>query len=83
VERIGEPKLLHGHRSGGRSSPTYQSWHALSRRPDVCAEWTGRGGFARFLTDVGERPGSAKLVRPNPLRPWARKNCEWQKQQAA
>jgi hypothetical protein len=75
--------LLHGHRAGGRSSPTYKSWHAVSRRPDVCAEWRGPGGFESFLADLGERPAGAKLVRLNPLRPWARTNCEWQEQRAA
>lgn len=66
--------LTHGHRAGGNWSPTYNSWRAMiarcrysahpcyadygGRGITVADEWTGRGGFARFLADVGPRPSS-------------------------
>lgn len=62
-----------------RASPTYNSWRAMVERctreahpryPDyggrgvrVYEPWTGRGGFARFLEHVGERPDGMTLDR--------------------
>lgn len=62
----------HGHSVGVNKSPTYKSWEMMCQRClnqkydsykdygargiSVCARWCGRGGFANFLTDMGERP---------------------------
>lgn len=71
--------LMHGHRAGGRFSPTYNSWRAMVQRCTnerhpffadyggrgirVCERWRGQGGFERFLADVGERPAGLTLDR--------------------
>jgi hypothetical protein len=78
------PNYKHGHKIGGERSPTYLQWYYIVlSHADRCARWRGRGAFARFLADVGVRPAGSRLVRINSHHPWARKNCEWQKQQAA
>jgi hypothetical protein len=43
IQRCTNPKSSHWHRYGGRGIK-------------VCERWRGRGGFANFLSDVGERP---------------------------
>lgn len=71
-EAVALTPARHGHRSGGRWSPTYQTWKNIQRRcydpkhktyegyggrgVRVYFDWLGAGGFAAFLRDVGERP---------------------------
>lgn len=43
----------------------------------VCARWQGRGGFDRFLADVGERPPGRTLDRIDPDRNYEPGNVRW------
>lgn len=43
----------------------------------MCERWTGRGGFARFLADLGERPAGMTLDRVNVDGDYAPGNCRW------
>jgi hypothetical protein len=82
-----------GPRGQGKRSPTYNSWRAMIERctreqhpryPDyggrgvtVCERWRGRGGFARFLEDVGERPAGMTLDRIDPNGHYEVGNVRW------
>jgi hypothetical protein len=71
--------ITHGHAVNGHRSPTYNSWRAMIERCtreqhpkyqhyggrgiSVYEGWRGRGGFARFLADVGERPPGRTIDR--------------------
>lgn len=73
---------------------TYESWigmHARCGKPHhkafhyyggrgivVCEQWTGRTGFARFLSDMGERPSSAHSIdRIDVNGNYELSNCRW------
>lgn len=76
AEMIGQNARKHGHSSGGKASPTYNSWKAMMQRcynPNHprYADWGGRGikvcdrwgRFENFLADMGERPEATTLDR--------------------
>lgn len=66
-------------RTNRHRTPTYNSWRGMIERCTreshpffehyggrgitVCGQWRGKGGFARFLADVGERPEGRTLDR--------------------
>lgn len=78
VLRLRRPtNITHGHaRKKGRMSITYRSWQAMVQRTTnfnhksfqyyadlgVDATFLGKGGFARFLAEVGERPSRAHTL---------------------
>lgn len=82
--------IKHGHTSGGRPSPTYNSWRsAVKRTTDpthhgwryyggrgirLCDEWLD---FAGFLRDMGERPPNTTLDRVDPDGNYEPGNCRW------
>jgi hypothetical protein len=94
---------VHGHTRTGWVSPTYRSWLSMKARclnPNhhaypayggrgitVCDEWLGPDGFARFLADMGERPGNPdgwssskgywSLDRIDPDGDYEPSNCRW------
>ncbi len=84
--------LKHGHCSGGMS-PTYNSWRAMIERctreahpryPDyggrgvrVYEPWRGRGGFARFLDHMGQRPPGMTLDRKDANGHYEPGNVRW------
>jgi len=84
--------VTHGHRKGGKSSPTYTSWRTMRRRcsdPDhpaypnyggkgieVCERWSS---FENFLEDMGERPSKRHtLGRATPFSDYAPGEVEWE-----
>jgi hypothetical protein len=84
-------KPTHGHRLGGRRSPTYRSWENMMARCYrrsaggfefyggrgivVCERWKK---FEGFLADMGERPEGATLDRfPDQDGNYEPGNCRW------
>jgi hypothetical protein len=83
----------HGHRKNGRTSPTYNSWIAMVQRCHyekskyfpyyggrgitVCDRWRGKGGFDRFLIDMGPRPDGLTLDRKDNSKGYSPENCKW------
>jgi hypothetical protein len=80
----------HGHKSGGRQSPTYTSWMCMKRRCldpkfkdyenyggrgiTVCEEWLI---FENFLKAMGTRPAGALLDRIDGRGNYEPGNCRW------
>lgn len=85
--------MRHGHTKNDARTPTYLSWSSMcqrctnSRRKDyisyggrgICVfpGWLGRGGFAQFLLDVGERPPNTSLDRIDPDGHYEPGNVRW------
>jgi len=57
------------------NSPGYKNYGG--RGIQVCAQWRGRGGFERFLKDMGERPIGTTLDRKRNNLGYILSNCRW------
>lgn len=84
-----------------KTTPTYRTWKCMldrcrcAKMPNyhlyggrgitVCEQWQGKGGFAQFLTDVGERPEGKTIDRIDTNGNYEPGNVKWStpKEQAA
>lgn len=84
---------LHGH-CRGKKPPEYSAWMNMKMRCfnpksdrfenyggrgiTVCQEWLGRGGFSRFLSDMGTRPSNKHSIdRKDVNGNYCKDNCRW------
>lgn len=85
-------RLQHGHKIGGKRSPTYSVWVGMKRRCKDIAfkdfpKYGGRGisvcerwdkSFVTFLADMGERPSLIHSIdRISPDGDYEPGNCRW------
>lgn len=85
-------RLQHGHKVGGKRSPTYSVWVGMKRRCkdpafkdfvkygalgiEVCDRWDS--SFVAFLADMGERPSRDHSIdRLDPRKNYEPGNCRW------
>lgn len=73
--------------------PTYRCWFDMMRRcynpkcksyrnygakgVEVTKRWRGKGGFDRFVEDMGLKPPGLTLERKNPFGDYQKSNCRW------
>ena len=87
---VGPLRVYHGATSGGKRTPTYQSWRkmrdrCLNPRSEQWERYGGRGitvcerweHFALFLEDMGERPAGHTLDRIDVDGNYEPGNCKW------
>lgn len=74
----------------GKVTATYKKWLSMCARcrdpkrkyyggagVKVCERWSGRGGFTRFVEDMGEVPPGLTLERRDNLKGYEPSNCRW------
>jgi len=92
--KFGDPlKTFSGFRQQSKH-PLYYTWRSMHRRCDspsqtryeryggrgitVCERWSGRGGFANFVKDVGNKPSTEhQLDRISNDGNYEPTNCRW------
>ena len=90
---IADKRFTHGHASKTKKSATYIVWQGIQNRclvpsstsyphyggkgVTICERWLGKGGFANFLSDMGERPAGMSIDRRDNSKGYEPSNCRW------
>lgn len=69
LQRCGDPNNVNYHNYGGRGIK-------------VCKRWQGKGGFERFIEDMGDPPPGTTIERVNNNGDYKPSNCIWADQKA-